>query len=151
MDYKLFSGIEVEGKFKGKKTLFVQEQVKYKDIKEAYDEIKPEQIYFGARFKTFNNTPSTFNWNSLLSSLGLDTIVTVETVSSMEYPYHPNLYFIVNIIYIHEIFTHVIKHKNYLQHIQYKFLQDDKVILIEAYKLMLASEEEYAQDELIEI
>jgi len=49
---KLFEGVEVEGRYKGLKTLFVVGDVEFSDIQNAVAHNEYEQIYFGAYFQS---------------------------------------------------------------------------------------------------
>jgi hypothetical protein len=153
----LFSGIEVEGIYKGKKTLFVQGRVKYSKIIDHLMGGNYEQIYFGAKYKCFMIQPSDIDYIVVESIANLfpSIICTIEVeatsidILKLDATFKWNA--IIVIKYISHIFNLVKTLKEIsLDKIQIKFFKDSMgVILIPAVSLVMTDKEDYDQDDLI--
>lgn len=77
MSWKIFSGIEAEGPYIGKKTLFVEGLAPFSELSQIMVETLPTCIYFGARYKKFRE-PSSINYEQVDRLISKNYRVVVE-------------------------------------------------------------------------
>jgi hypothetical protein len=158
----LFSGIEVEGTHKGKKTLFVQGRVSYNKIVTALNGSNYEQVYFGAKYKDFSIQPSDIDIEMVLKvkSIFGTPVFTVEYEASdlkllkLKYLIYNNIQLILVIRYINHIFNI----KQVLDNLgfdieatcQIKLFSGSKgVIIINLNDLNFTDKDQYSKDKLV--
>lgn len=149
----LFSGIEIEGRHKGKKTLFVQGRVSYNEIVAVLNGMNYEQVYFGAKYKDFSIQPSEVDFSTVLRLMELfkTPIFTIEREGFSGIPETiSNLEFIIVVRYVNHIFD-LVMHESICKHIQVKLFSNNKngVILIPGEALDFTHKDAYAKDELV--
>lgn len=158
----LFSGIEVEGRHKGKKTLFVQGIVSYNKIVTELNGSNYEQVYFGAKYKDFSIQPSDADINIIRSVQNsfrspiytLEKEFTYEMVLGLDLPEYIPIHLVIVIKYINDIFR-IIEHlytkvNGAIPHTQIKFFSSKYgVMLVPLQHFIFTNKDDYVEDDLV--
>lgn len=145
----LFAGIEIEGRHRGKYTLFVEGVYPPHIINNLLALGEYEQVYYGARYKSYDNMPSVFNaWNVRANAVCFDMIHTVEMPLDLVKLAEMEIGDIENIEFVFQVPSLDFKlitalPRSVLPRVQFKLFFPEGVILIPGEKLSYTSQFEY--------
>ncbi len=160
MSWKIFSGIEAEGKWTGRNALFIEGNAPYHTILENIVEYKCAILYFGAVYKKFE-LPSTVNYDIVNKLIKAGYCVTVDSLMSYDFMHFikselfnnpvSNCQAIIGCVHLSVVTSFSEVGSIYKDRVMFKLLdmENKKAVLFNLAVMQIPDKSLYEKDELI--